>query len=119
MPATHTPNFSWSDGVHCVPVNELANIRSPWERYVVIGAGKTGLDALLFLLNRGVDPGRIFWIVSYDCWYLNRDGMDNFSQWYLNLAYSGLQAENINEAFKDLEKHGYIMRVDKEHWPTR
>ena len=41
-------------------------------RYVVIGAGKTGLDALLQLLDTGVSPESILWIISQDCWYFNR-----------------------------------------------
>ena len=41
-------------------------------RYVVIGAGKTGIDALLHLLDIGVDPESIMWIISNDCWYFNR-----------------------------------------------
>ena len=61
--------------MNLVPVNRLADVRAPWARYVVIGAGKTGMDALLFLLDRGVEPDRIVWIVSADCWYLDRDAI--------------------------------------------
>ena len=41
-------------------------------RYVVIGAGKTGLDALLQLLDTGVSQESILWVISQDCWYFNR-----------------------------------------------
>ena len=41
-------------------------------RYVVIGAGKTGMDALLQLLDSGVSSDSIIWVVSQDCWYYNR-----------------------------------------------
>ena len=41
-------------------------------RYVVIGAGKTGMDALLQLLDTGVNPDSILWIISQDCWFFNR-----------------------------------------------
>ena len=41
-------------------------------RYVVIGAGKTGMDAALHLLDSGVDSDNITWIISQDCWYSNR-----------------------------------------------
>jgi len=43
-------------------------------RYVVIGAGKTGMDAALHLLDSGVDSDNITWIISQDCWYSNRCG---------------------------------------------
>ena len=51
VPATTPPQYSVSDGVHLVPINKLAEIQAPWKRYVVIGAGKTGLDALLYLMD--------------------------------------------------------------------
>ena len=41
-------------------------------RYVVIGAGKTGLDALLQLLDTGASQESILWVISQDCWYFNR-----------------------------------------------
>ena len=33
-------------------------------RYVVIGAGKTGLDAILYLLDHHVNPEKIHWVIS-------------------------------------------------------
>ena len=41
---------------------------------MVIGAGKTGIDAVLHLLDSGVDSDNITWIISQDCWYSNRCG---------------------------------------------
>jgi hypothetical protein len=41
-------------------------------RYVVIGAGKTGIDAVLHLLDIGVQQEAITWILSNDCWYFSR-----------------------------------------------
>jgi hypothetical protein len=43
---------------------------------VVIGAGKTGSDAITYLLrNGGVDQSAITWIISRDVWYIIRDGL--------------------------------------------
>ena len=50
MPSTHPPNYEVDPAVQLVPINELARVERPWQRYTIIGAGKTGLDALLFLL---------------------------------------------------------------------
>ena len=68
-----TSRISISDGVNLISINQLVDINTPWEKYVVIGAGKTGLDALLYLIDHNVNPDRIIWIVSNDCWYVNRD----------------------------------------------
>ncbi len=56
VPATSKPPFEVADGVQCVPVNELARVPEPPDGYVIIGAGKTGADAVLYLLENGVPP---------------------------------------------------------------
>ena len=63
VPSTHTPSFAVSDGVQCLPINALASITQPPDDFVIIGAGKTGIDACLWLLDKGVDPDRIRWIM--------------------------------------------------------
>merc|ERR1719447_1824547 len=73
VPSTTKPNFTVEEGVNIVPINGLSRLSRPWARYVVIGAGKTGIDALLHLLDIGVNPESIMWIISNDCWYFNRD----------------------------------------------
>ena len=40
--------------------------------YVIIGAGKTAVDACLWLLEIGVSPDDIRWIKPRESWYLNR-----------------------------------------------
>lgn len=46
------------------------------QKYLVIGAGKSGVDAIVYLLEDGnVDPDRITWVVSRSVWYMLRDGM--------------------------------------------
>ena len=37
VPSITKPKFEIAKGVNLVPINELVNLRSPWERYVVIG----------------------------------------------------------------------------------
>ena len=38
-----------------------------------LGAGKTGIDAVLFLLNQNVEADKITWIIPNDPWLINRD----------------------------------------------
>ena len=56
IPATHTPSFTVDDGARCVPVNALVKEAEPAGGYVVLGAGKTAMDACVWLLEQGVDP---------------------------------------------------------------
>jgi hypothetical protein len=73
VPYITKPKFQVHSEVKLVPVNGIADVRSPFEKYVVLGAGKTGIDAVLFLMNQNVDPDKIIWIMPNDAWYVNRD----------------------------------------------
>ena len=50
----------WSNRVvpllDCIP--GLSGLRSHQKKYLIIGGGKTGIDAVLFLLDHGLDPDR-------------------------------------------------------------
>lgn len=124
VPATKSPGYGVAEGVNLVPINKLAEIKTPWERYVVIGAGKTGLDALSYLLNHGVNQEKIVWIVSNDCWYFCRDFIegDNLKTFHKNFPKfftSFLEADNVDECYKNAEAVGQFLRLDKNIWPTK
>lgn len=45
-------------------------------KYVVIGAGKTGMDACVYLQTaKGVDPQDIMWIMPHDAWITARENI--------------------------------------------
>ena len=48
-------------------------MREKYDQYLIVGGGKTGIDAALYLLDHGVDPDKIAWIVPNDAWFFNRD----------------------------------------------
>ena len=50
----------------------ITELRQPAERYCIIGAGKTGADAVLHLVGQGVSPDKIIWIIPNDVWFMNR-----------------------------------------------
>ncbi len=72
IPANSPPPFDVADGVACVPVNAIANLASQPERFVIIGGGKTAMDACVWLLEQGVSADRIQWIKPRDSWIRNR-----------------------------------------------
>ncbi len=53
VPSTHTPNFEVAEGVDFMPLNDLPNLVAAADRYVIVGGGKTGIDAILWLLEQG------------------------------------------------------------------
>ena len=124
VPATKPPEYGISEQVHCVPVNGLANIKTPWKKYVILGAGKTGIDAILHLLDSNVDPKNMTWIISNDCWFFNRDPFTKTDlKYFVNLfpIIFGAQAEatDINDIYKRWEDVGFMNRLDKNIWPTK
>src|SRR5690606_35640978 len=72
IPSRHVPSYEIAPGVRHGPVNMLADPAQTAERYVVVGAGKTGMDACVHLLGRGVAPDAITWIMPQDVWLYNR-----------------------------------------------
>ncbi len=124
VPSTHTPNFKIADGVQFMPINDLVKIKTPPAGFVVVGGGKTGVDACLWLLQNRVDPDKITWIVSRDSWWTNRAnvqaGMDYFEAVFgaqANQMEAIAKATSIDDLFERLEDKGIMFRVDKNVKP--
>ena len=124
VPATHTPSFAVGEGARVVPLNALATLREPAERYVVIGAGKTGIDACLWLMDNGVEPGRIRWVRPRDAWLLDRESLqplDLVAGIVDGLALdleAAAGAGSTDELFARLEERGRLLRIDPDVTPT-
>jgi len=125
VPATHTPNFSIEDGVQFMPLNELPKITNTPEGYVVIGGGKTGIDACLWLLEQQVSPDDITWIVSRDAWLLDRLNTQPADEFFMTSIGSIAaqmeaipKARSIPDLFDKLEEVGVLTRLDKKVRPT-
>lgn len=122
VPATHRPGYAVADGMTIVPPNRLAQLKTPWERYTVIGAGKTGMDAILFLLAQGVSARRICWIVPNEAWLWNRDFIQPGLA--LDMFLGQLQAVadhrgDPDRIFPALEAQGSILRIDQTVQPVK
>lgn len=125
VPSMRPPVYDVAGEVRCVPPNALSTIdRSP-SGYVVIGAGKTGMDACLWLLATGVDPDDITWIMPRDSWMLDRaniqPGPDFFYSTVGGFATQiqcAALAETIDDLFERLESTGQLHRLDKNVKPT-
>ena len=124
IPATSRPPFEVADGVACVPIGALARLDEQPDRFVIIGAGKTALDACVWLLEQGVPADRITWVKPREAWWINR----HFQQPHTlapelhrgsALQFEAFaQADSIDDAFARLEGEGYFLRVDPDVAPT-
>lgn len=125
VPSTHTPSFSIADDVQFMPLNDLPKIETAPDGYVIIGAGKTGIDACLWLLGNKVDPDKITWIVNRDAWMLDRQNTQMTEAFFFDTVGSfAAQMESIAQAsspedmFDRLEACGYFLRIDKDVRPA-
>jgi hypothetical protein len=119
VPSTHPPQYAVSPAVVCVPLNDLPRVAHAYAEYVVIGAGKTGMDACIWLLENGADPDSIRWIMPRDSWLLNRarvqPGEEFFEAAVQSIAdqVEALAAgESIDDVFVRLEAFGEVRRID-------
>src|SRR6185312_259692 len=71
VPSMRPAPYSVAPGIDCIPPSELANY-APRDRYVIVGAGKTGMDICLWLLRNGVSPDKLTWVMPRDSWMMDR-----------------------------------------------
>ncbi len=124
VPATDPPPFEVADGVTCVPVGSLTRVTSRPAGYVLVGAGKTAMDAGCWLLDQGVPPHDISWIRPRDSWILNRRHFQpgtgvgpTFEGIVLELE-AVAECDSIEEVYERLEQYGVVMRIDPRVEPT-
>ena len=118
IPSRHTPEFTVDDGAVLIPPNDLVDLEVPASGYTVIGAGKTAMDTCVWLLEAGVDPGRIRWIRSRDGWFFNRaftqplDQVGSFMQLQARFVAAAAAAEDAQDFAHRLEADGVFLRID-------
>ena len=66
------PPYHVGDDVECVAPNDAAATAPGHERFVIIGAGKTGIDVCLWLLRNGIAAERLTWMMPRDAWLMDR-----------------------------------------------
>jgi hypothetical protein len=124
VPATSPPPFEVADGVRCVPVGDIARVVEPPERYVIVGAGKTALDAAVWLLERGVPAAAICWIKPREAWWSNRRFQQPrtlFPELYRGVSVqleAMAQATSVEDLFERLESADVFLRIDANVAPT-
>ncbi len=125
VPSTHTPNFSVAEDVIFIPPNELPKTPALPAGYIIVGAGKTAMDAVLWLLEKGVDPDKIQWIRAREGWQIDRGNTqptEEFFEATIGNQVAQLEAiansDSIPDMFKRLEECGALVRIDTEIWPS-
>jgi hypothetical protein len=118
VPATDAPPFEVGDGVNCTPVGGLTSVTRPAAGYVVIGAGKTGMDAACWLLDQGTAPEQITWIRPRESWILNRAYFQPETE--VVATFEGVvreleaaaAADSVADFFERIEAGDIVFRID-------
>ena len=125
IPATFAPTFEVASEVRCIPVNALVDVtEAPPDRFVIIGAGRTAIDACLWLLQTGVDPDAIRWIKPREAWLRNRfyaqggDLVGNLIDGIALQLEAAASATSVDDLFDRLEGSGQLFRIDNGVTPT-
>ncbi len=124
VPAIRSPLYDVGEGVNSVPINGLATVVEPFDRYVVVGGGKTSMDACLWLLQNKVNPDNIVWIRPRDSWILNRANIQPGALARATMEGQAKQsaaidnASNLDEMFAAIEAAAQLLRIDQTVRPT-
>ena len=125
VPAMASPSYEVAQCAQCVALNALTRISDQWQHYVVVGAGKTGMDACLFLLEHGVNPDHISWIKPRESWLLDRAQIQSgdlfetsFRPQTLAQFRAVAESDCIEDVFARSCAKGILLRVDENIKPT-
>lgn len=124
VPATDPPPFEVSDGVTCIPVGALTRVTKPPAGYVIIGGGKTAMDAAGWLLDQGTRPHDITWIRPRDSWILNRaffqpgEGVVTTFEGVVLELEAVAECDSIEQVCERLEERQVILRIDRSIQPS-
>jgi NAD(P)-binding Rossmann-like domain len=131
VPSTHTPKFKVADGARLVPPNALPHLghgptaaKLP-KQYVIVGAGKTAMDAGVWLINAGAKPDAIHWVMPRDSWLVNRvttqPGPEFFDEAIGGQAKqmeAFAKATDTADLFARMEACGALLRIHTDHTPS-
>jgi len=125
IPLTHKRKFEVAQGVACIPPNDLTRLAPNHSHFTVLGAGKTAIDSVLWLLAYGAKPESISWVLPRDPWLVNREnfqpGEEFFEQSVGAIAGQyeiGASASSLRDLCEKMEAKSYWLRLDPSVWPT-
>lgn len=124
IPASFEPPFAIGTGARLVPINELSRGLEQADRFTIIGAGKTAIDACLWLLDAGVSADAIRWIKPRESWLMNRVFAQGgelvgtlFEGISLQMEAAALAA-SVDDLMNRLNETAQLLCVDQDVKPT-
>jgi cation diffusion facilitator CzcD-associated flavoprotein CzcO len=124
VPSTHAPSFRVDSEATVIPVNHLVGVADAPSGYTVIGAGKTAMDACMWLLDNGVEADAIRWIRPRDAWIQSRAAtqplrlVTSLIEGHSLQLEAAAEAESVDDLFRRLEASEQLLRIDPAVEPT-
>lgn len=126
VPTMRAPEYPVAADITVVPPNRLANLREPYDRYVVVGAGKTGIDACLWLLDQGVAAANLTWIMPRAPWLIDRSTIQPLPLQSPEELVAGfaakheaiMRAESVPDLFERLNAIGALLKIFPDDRPS-
>lgn len=121
IPSCHPPKFEVEECIPFHPPNDLPELVGNWQNYYVLGCGKTGIDAVLYLLKNGVPQEKIHWVMSNDIWCFKRSEIQvgRVMDAVLEHVFAANKVDTPDDIFLEVEKNGGIIRLDPDVQPTK
>ena len=131
VPATTPPKFAVAAGVRLATPTQLSQLgrdgprgEAPPAACCIVGAGKTAMDAALWLLGQGVPPAAIHWVMPRDSWLVNRLSTQPGDEFFMH-SIGGIahqmralaEARDVDDLFLRLEACGQMLRIDPTQTP--
>ncbi|MES2905115.1 MAG: NAD(P)-binding protein [Pseudomonadota bacterium] len=125
VPQTHVRKFAVADSVDCIPPNDLPRRAVGAAHFCVLGAGKTAMDACVWLLVNGVTPDRVTWVIPRDSWLVNRASTQPGSEFF-EPVFEGFvanrqaiaEADSAQDLAHRMEAANLWLRLDPEVEPA-
>ena len=121
IPSQNPVPFPVDKGIQLLTPNELYEKQSDLKKkqnmkFVVLGAGKTGMDTIIYLQTfMKIQPTNICWVIPNDVWMLGRG-----NPWSLEKSLLENNGD-VEKAVQDLEEKDAFLRLDetKKITPTK
>jgi hypothetical protein len=122
IPARTPPPFGIAEGVRAIPINDVVHLSDAPRQFVIVGSGKTATDAIVWLIENGVDPDAVCWVRPRDPWMFNRSVVQPDPVIYAGMVADILEAAHDavspDDLFLRMEETGVMLRIDPTVTPT-
>lgn len=124
VPEVNPPPFPVDPNVHLVTPRGLAALSDPPPQVVVLGAGKTSMDTICWLLDHDYAAEQITWIRPREPWLNNRRFLQPGAlalqtvTGAVLLTEATAAASSVDDAFLRAEASRVVLRIDPGARPT-